>query len=147
MIDNPSDLFNYYNLNSIESNNKSFAAVSKFAPTSLPSTEGSEVKYLIITNNYDVNGVFVGDLVSEFQRLADWKTKKGVPAIVKTVEWVNSNYQGCDIQEKIKNFIKDAYSQWEADWVLLPPLVQSCRLNQNIWKWLVQSTRLNQHSK
>ena len=51
--------------------------------------------YIIITNN---------ELKPVFQQLADWKTKKGVPALIKTVEEIEPNYQGSDLQEKILFF-------------------------------------------
>ena len=54
-----------------------------------------------------------------FQRLADWKTKKGVPATVVLVSWINSNYAGYDLQEKIRNFIIDARNNWGTIYVLL----------------------------
>ncbi len=56
---------------------------------------------------------------SVFQRLADWKTKKGVPADVVTTEWIYTTYSGWDNAEKIRNFIKDAYANWGTIWVLL----------------------------
>ena len=43
-----------------------------FMPSYMPGVEGSEVRYLIVTNE---------EMEAEFQRLADWKTKKGVPAV------------------------------------------------------------------
>jgi len=54
-----------------------------------------------------------------FQRLADWKTKKGIPATVVTVSWINSNYTGYDLQEKVRNFVIDAYTNWGTIYVLL----------------------------
>lgn len=59
--------------------------------------------YIIITNE---------KLKSEFQRLADWKTKKGVPTIIKTIEEIKTEYFGADIVEKIRNFIVDFGNQW-----------------------------------
>jgi hypothetical protein len=41
-----------------------------------------------------------------FQRLADWKTEKGVPAVVRTVEWVYLNYTGRDQAEQLRNYLK-----------------------------------------
>jgi|GEM_PF-1140524 len=78
--------------------------------TGLPSIEGSGVDYVIITSEA---------LKSVFQSLADWKTKKGIITQVRTIEWIGSNYTGCDLQEKIRNFIKDAYSYWGVGYVLL----------------------------
>lgn len=61
--------------------------------------------YIIITNN---------ELKPVFQKLADWKTQKGLPAVIKTVEEITPDYPGCDTQEKIRNYLKDAYSHWGA---------------------------------
>ncbi len=61
--------------------------------------------YIIITNEA---------LKPTFQALANWKTKKGVPAIIKTIEEIEPNYQGSDLQEKIRNYLKEAYARWGA---------------------------------
>ncbi|MEP7029098.1 MAG: C25 family peptidase propeptide domain-containing protein, partial [Candidatus Eisenbacteria bacterium] len=55
------------------------AARGGFAPTSVPSVEGSPVQYLIITN---------AAMSAQLQRLADWRTRTGVPTIVRTVEFI-----------------------------------------------------------
>lgn len=69
-----------------------------------------DVKYVIITN----------DVMKEaFQPLADWKTKKGVPAKVVTVSSIEANYSGNDTQEEIRNFIKYAITTWNTEWILL----------------------------
>ena len=69
-----------------------------------------DYEYVIVTSAaYD----------SVFQRLADWKTKKGVPTDVVTTEWIYSTYSGWDNAEKIRNLIKDAYANWGTIWVLL----------------------------
>ena len=59
--------------------------------------------YIIITNE---------ELKGEFQRLADWKTKKGVPTIIKTVEDINEEYVGADLVDRIRNFIVDFGNKW-----------------------------------
>ncbi len=82
-----------------------------FAPAYQPGLEGSAVKYLIITNNA---------MESEFQRLADWKTIKGMPAVVRTIEWIEQNYwSGADQGESVRNFIREAYEKWGVEYVLL----------------------------
>ncbi|UCH84649.1 MAG: hypothetical protein JSW50_02850, partial [Candidatus Latescibacterota bacterium] len=82
-----------------------------FQPTSYPSLEGSPVDYLIITTDA---------LASEFQRLADWKTEKGVPTVVRTVEFIEANTRnGVDLQETMRFFIQDAYAKWGITYVLL----------------------------
>ena len=69
-----------------------------------------EYEYVIITD---------ASYVSAFQPLADWKTKKGVAATIVTTTWIYANYSGVDDQEKIRNFIRDAYENWGTMWVLL----------------------------
>ncbi len=82
-----------------------------FIPTYLPGLEGSTVKYLIVTSDA---------LEPEFQRLADQKTLKGIPAVVRTIEWIEQNYwSGADQGESVRNFIREAYEKWGVDYVLL----------------------------
>jgi len=82
-----------------------------FAPRHSPSLEGSLVEYVIITNE---------EYESYFQQIADWKTKKGVPAVVRTVSWIDANYPGgCDTAERIRLFIQDAFASWGTTYVLL----------------------------
>jgi len=82
-----------------------------FAPRYTPSLNGSPVDYVIVTNEL---------LAPYFQDLADWKTEKGIPAVVKTVSWIEANYPGgCDTAEKIRLFLQDAYSSWGTTYVLL----------------------------
>jgi hypothetical protein len=58
--------------------------------------------------------------VSEFQRLADWKTQTGTPAVVRTLSFIRSQYPfGVDDADRVRQFIRDAYSRWGTKWVLL----------------------------
>ena len=82
-----------------------------FKATQVPSLMGSPVQYVIVTNE---------TMASEFQRLADWKTQSGIPAVVRTVEWIRTQYPGgADDGEKIRKFLQDAYARWGTKWVLL----------------------------
>jgi hypothetical protein len=82
-----------------------------FLPSYLPSMEGSEVAYVIVTNE---------EMAPAFERLAEWKTMKGVPAVVRTVEWIEQNYRaGADRAESVRNFLQEAYANWGTEWVLL----------------------------
>src|SRR5262245_12414511 len=82
-----------------------------FKPTQIPSLLGSPVAYVIITSDA---------LAGEFQRLADWKTESGVPAVVRTLSFIRSQYPyGTDDADRIRQFIRDAYSRWGTKWVLL----------------------------
>ncbi len=73
-----------------------------------------DYEYLIITNE---------TLKASFQRLADWKTQKGIRTKVITVENIdsNSNYTGSYQQLRIKQAIKSYYdnSQYGLKYVLL----------------------------
>ena len=40
--------------------------------------------------------------------LANWKTRKGIPATVVTTTWVQTNYPGIDLPQKIRSFLHDA---------------------------------------
>jgi len=81
----------------------SFEPISTMLPA-------EDYEYVIITS---------AEHDSVFQRLANWKTKKGVPAHVATTEWIYSTYSGWDEAEKIRNFVKDAHANWGTMWVLL----------------------------
>jgi len=82
-----------------------------FSPRYTPSLEGSPVEYVIITSP---------EFEPYFQDLADWKTKKGVPTVIRTTTWIETNYPGgTDAAERIRFFIKDAYESWGATFFLL----------------------------
>ncbi len=72
--------------------------------------------YVIITNS---------TLESSFQVLAAHKISRGVSATVVTTTWIYANYDGTrpdggtDNQTRIRNFIIDAYNNWETEYVLL----------------------------
>jgi len=59
--------------------------------------------YIIITRD---------SLRSAFQPLIDWKNKKGIFTIVMTVEEINANYNGNDLQEKIRAYLLDVHLKW-----------------------------------
>ncbi len=56
--------------------------------------------------------------VNRLQVLADWKTQKGVPCMVKTLQEIYAEYNGVDNPEKIKNFIIDMHENHGTIWVL-----------------------------
>lgn len=86
-------------------------AAGGFAPDKTPSLSGSAVSYLIITSSA---------LAGAFQPLADYRTSQGLPAVVKTVDWIEANYRhGVDVQETVRMFIRDAYERWGVEYVLL----------------------------
>ena len=70
-------------------------------------------EYVLITNQA---------LSSAFQQLVDYRNGQ-MPSKLVTVEWIDSNCSGSgthvDLAEKIRNFIKDAYSVWGTRYVTL----------------------------
>jgi hypothetical protein len=91
-------------------------SIDDFSPPSssfskkLLKDSGERNEYVIITDQA---------FVSAFQPLADWKTKKGVPAQIVETSWIYANYAGVDSQEKIRAFVRDAFTNRGAIWVLL----------------------------
>jgi hypothetical protein len=85
--------------------------VSRFsAPGAAPKlTSGTAAEYVIITSEA---------LASAFEPLAEWKTQKGVPAKIVLLSEIESAYPGVDAQEKIRNFLMEAYMSG-LKWVLL----------------------------
>lgn len=81
-------------------------------------------EFLIITNNRDINGNELEPFENQtmldlFKSFANWKTKKGLPSVVVTVDDINNNYSGNDIQAKIHNFLADVYNELGSMYVLL----------------------------
>lgn len=68
--------------------------------------------------NYDYIIISPTSWASYYQSLADWKTKKGVPAKIVTLSNITSWY-GDDGKEEIRDFIIDAYYEWGAIYFLL----------------------------
>nr|MBC8525943.1 T9SS type A sorting domain-containing protein [Candidatus Cloacimonadota bacterium] len=69
----------------------------------LPGPNNNIVDYVVITNE---------ELKPIFEDLIVWKTQKGLPAIVVTIEQIVGNYSGCDLAECIRNYLKDTYDKW-----------------------------------
>ncbi len=66
--------------------------------------------YLIITNSA---------LMANFQDLADFKDRRGVKTLMETVGNIVATQPGFDTQDKIRNYIIDAYTTEGIEYVLL----------------------------
>jgi hypothetical protein len=75
-----------------------------------PSLSGSAVRYVVVTSEA---------LKAAIQDFATWKNEMGTTAAVRTVEWIYQNYNGVDKQDKIRNFLIEAYRYWGTEWVLI----------------------------
>ncbi|MBI5805379.1 VCBS repeat-containing protein [candidate division TA06 bacterium] len=109
---------------------------AKSPATESPSLEGRPVDYVIITSE---------ELAPQFQRLADWKTQKGINTIIKTTRWIESNYRGADIQEKIRHFIQDAWVNWGTVLVLLggdTPVIPARYVPWRSWPQYIPDLRI-----
>ena len=89
--------------------------VRRFAPRVAPSAGPAFVP----PGYYEYVVISEPPLDTVFQRLADWKTLRGIPATVVKVSWISDNYTGYDLPEKIRNFIIDARANWGTVYVLL----------------------------
>lgn len=86
--------------------------VSTYSTPGTPQTTGvspGDYDYVIITDS-----AFTAD----FQTLLNHKSLYTTTNIVDTT-YIDTNYAGTDLQEKIRNFIKDAYTNWGTTYVLL----------------------------
>jgi uncharacterized repeat protein (TIGR01451 family) len=82
-----------------------------FLAQQLPSVLGSPVAYVIVTSDA---------MAPVFQQLADWKTQSGVPAAVRTMSFIRTQYPvAADDAERVRLFLRDAYARWGTKWALL----------------------------
>ncbi len=65
---------------------------------------------LIVTN---------ASLASAFAPVAEWYTRKGYPASVVTLDAISAMYTGRDLQEQLRNCIRDFHDNHGVDYVLL----------------------------
>ncbi|NIV77433.1 MAG: hypothetical protein GWN39_01455, partial [Thermoplasmata archaeon] len=63
-------------------------------------SEDAMVEYAILTSF---------SFVDEFQRLADWKTERGIYTKVYPSDWVKNHYTGPDPQAQYHAFLRDLY--------------------------------------
>jgi hypothetical protein len=82
---------------------------SQPAPSGSDSGDSSSYLYLVVTSP---------ELESSFLPLVEWKTKKGVPSAIVTLDSILANYSGRDDAEKLRNFLIQAYGEGTV-WVLL----------------------------
>lgn len=91
----------------------------------------THVDYLIVTDDHTWDPTSLtptgqaGNLVQAFQRLADWKARRGLKSRVVTMSDIVAGVYGNftagarDLQEVVRIFLKWAYSAWGISWVLL----------------------------
>ncbi len=65
--------------------------------------------------------ITLDELTSSITPLVDWEISKGRTVEVVTTSWINSNYTGYDLAERMRNFLRDKYpsGEWGIEDVLL----------------------------
>ncbi len=58
-------------------------------------------------------------LEASFDEIVSLKNESGLRTRLVTVGWIESSFNGLDTQDRIRNFIKHAYFNWKAEYVLL----------------------------
>ncbi len=81
-----------------------------FAPTPLPSLDGTGVDYVIVTAEA---------FADSFQILADWKTKLGIRTVVVSIESILDAYEAPDLAGRVRTFLQHAYAYWGTQYALL----------------------------
>ena len=77
---------------------------------------------MVLDENYhDFVIITIETLTSSISPLVDWETQKGRNVEVVTTSWINNNYTGYDLAEKIRNFLREKYpsSEWGIEDVLI----------------------------
>lgn len=70
---------------------------------------------------YDFVIITLDSLISSVTPLVNWEISKGRTVQVVTTAWINSNYDGYDLAEKMRNFLREKYpsNEWGIEDVLL----------------------------
>ena len=113
-IDNPESLSTYSSVFQENKTNQS----ENYSQSKLSHLVSSQrnLQYVIITSS---------EFASAFTPLIDHKIRKGLTATTVTTEWIYANYSGSrpdrrtDHQTRIRNFIKEAYQNWNTRYVLI----------------------------
>jgi len=88
-----------------------YGQVKNWYPNNMPIGKGLH-DFVIIT---------LDSLISSVTPLVDWEISKGRTVEVVTTSWIDSNYNGYDLAEKMRNFLREKYpsEEWGIEDVLL----------------------------
>ena len=86
-------------------------------PCVRPVMEGLEQRLMMAADGVLI--VTSDALSSAFQEVANWYTRKGHPAAVVTTTAISAQYGGDDLQERIRNCIRDYYDNHDVGYVVL----------------------------
>ncbi|OYT53588.1 MAG: hypothetical protein B6U76_08335 [Desulfurococcales archaeon ex4484_217_2] len=71
------------------------------------------------SDNYPFVIITSENLAPLYEDLASLRSSLGYRAKIVTVEWIQDNFPGNSIQDKIRNFITYAYENWGTEYVIL----------------------------
>ncbi|MEM4258097.1 MAG: C25 family cysteine peptidase [Candidatus Thermoplasmatota archaeon] len=98
------------------------------APLGHPQTQalpsGGPYAHVIITSNAQA---------SYWVPLAEWHTKRGLKDIIVTTESIYANYTGSTNQQKIRNFVIDAYNTWGTMYFLMAGQPSTVPMQYQTW--------------
>jgi len=90
--------------------NSAFIPSAGSAPSAAAVAPGPAFDYLLLTSS---------NLATAFQPLVERKTQDGLAVKVATLESITNTIAGRDVPEKIRNYIRQAYTNWGISYVLL----------------------------
>jgi len=72
-------------------------------------------------DSFDFVIITLDSLITAVNSLKNWEIAKGRSVEVVTTSWIDSNYDGYDLAEKIRNFLRDKYptNEWGIEDVLI----------------------------
>ncbi|MCK4789780.1 MAG: hypothetical protein KAV87_38930, partial [Desulfobacteraceae bacterium] len=75
----------------------------------------------MVSDLHDFVIITLSSLAESVAPLVDWETTKGRNVEVVTTSWIDANYSGYDLAEKMRNFLREKYpsSEWGIEDVLL----------------------------
>jgi len=70
---------------------------------------------------YDYVIITLDELTSHITSLEEWEESKGRSVKVVTTDWIDSNYNGYDLAEKMRNFLREKYpsEEWGIEYLCL----------------------------
>jgi hypothetical protein len=116
------DIFNNQNSNEFK---KTFVSLrnNDLAEEIIYNYKQAESWYTINNNKgqYEFVIITLEDLVDAVEPLLEWEIEKGRTVKVVTKSWIDSEFFGIDISEKIRNFLREKYpgSEWGIEDVLI----------------------------
>jgi len=118
IIDNKDNLDSYDNQRIVRKHkNPILDRITAHSNPKVGSSPNTITEYVVITRSD-----FVGDTNNGFTKFIIDKQQGGTSATIVTVDGptgIYNNYPGRDNPEKIRNFIKDAYTNWNTRYILL----------------------------